>query len=943
MKKFLLSDRFFGILLTLFVAGSYLIGSAALESVELKFYDLRAKFREDVSQQPNEVAIIGIDDNSLAQLGRWPWPRSRIAAMIDKLNSYGPKVIGLNILFSEADRNPGITALDQIAGKYKELVGSKAVVETDAESKKPIGADGANSAILSAIAKAKEGLDEDAKLAASLKGKKVVLPMFFELGSNLGGKPETLPPEVARSAMSVLPSGGIDYVISEKASYPLPQFTANAAGVGHINVVSDSDGSVRRVPMAIAYGDQMFPSYPLELLRVYLGLDSKDLQLAKNERVILGKIEAPLDQTGLMNVTYRGPEKTFFFYSFFDVLNDKVNGDRFKDRIVLLGPTAQGLDTRWVTPAGRNFNSAELTANVIENLLNKKFLTRPTWARGAEFLLIVLVGIFVSFMLPQLKAGMGAIVSAAVLVVLLITGMYLFVSQSQWLKVTYPSVLLAAGYTIIVTKRFLTTEKRKELVEASQIETSKMLGLSFQGQGMLDLAFDKFRACPLDETVADLLYNLGLDFERKRQYNKSVAVYEYIGTKFKAYKDIDTKLESLKKAAEGAVFGGAVGRGKDSTIMTDGAGMKPTLGRYEIEKELGRGAMGIVYLGKDPKINRQVAIKTMMLELEGTPEQIKEMKMRFFREAESAGNLNHPNIVRIFDAGEENEIAYIAMELLEGHDLKRYCDPGSILPLETVLDYCAKTADGLDYAHAAGVIHRDIKPANIMLLKDGTLRITDFGIARLQASSKTATGTVMGTPSYMSPEQVAGKKVDGRADLWSLGVMLYEMCTAQKPFQAEAIGTLLFQIASDTPPAPTDYKPDLPADVTAIIDKCLKKNPDERYQRGSELAADLRAVLARFKSGGAPPPAAPRLEPVAKAAAAPSATFERTVMETAPKAATTEGTMRLEPEAPKTTDGTVRLAPEPPRTVEKTLRVDPEPPNLDGTLRIEPGSDPDGR
>src|SRR5262249_35705970 len=160
----------------------------------------------------------------------------------------------------------------------------------------------------------------------------------------------------------------------------------------------------------------------------------------------------------------------------------------------------------------------------------------------------------VSFVLPRLKAGMGAIVSFSLLVILLGVGVWLFVGQSQWLKMTFPSVLLAGGYTVIVTKRFLTTEKRKELVEASQIETSKMLGLSFQGQGMLDLAFEKFRACPLDETIADLLYNLGLDFERKRQYNKAVAVYEYIGTKFKEYKDTGSKLEVLKKAADGAVF-----------------------------------------------------------------------------------------------------------------------------------------------------------------------------------------------------------------------------------------------------------------------------------------------------------------------------------------------------------------------------------------------------
>jgi serine/threonine-protein kinase len=902
MKKLLLSDRFFGILLTLFVVGSYALGSAALESIELKFYDVRSKFRED-PQKPAEVAIIAIDDNSLAQLGRWPWPRSRIAAMLDKLHTYGPKVIGLNILFSEPDRNPGIAALDDVANRYKELVSAGTIVERPAATGTPKDATNPAAAapaspMLDQFETAKQKLDEDAKLAAALKDKKVVLPMFFELGSALGGKPEALPPEVARSAMTALinPNGAVNQIASEKVTYPLLLFSTAAAGVGHINVIPDSDGSVRRSPMAITYGDGLYPTYALELLRVYLGLDPKDVKIIPADKIMLGKIEAPLDVNGLMNITYRGPEKTFFYYSFFDVLNDKVSADQFKDKIVLLGPTAAGLGSQYVTPVGAAFPGVELVANTIENLLNRKFLTRPTWAAAAEFGLIILIGVFVSFVLPRLKAGMGAVISVVLLVALLGAGTYLFVSQNQWLKVTYPSVLLAAGYTVIVSKRFLTTEKRKELVEASQIETSKMLGLSFQGQGMLDLAFEKFRACPLDEALADLLYNLGLDFERKRQYNKAVAVYEYVATKFKGYKDIPAKLETLKKASDGAVFGGAVGRAKDATIMTEGAGMKPTLGRYEVEKELGRGAMGIVYLGKDPKINRMVAIKTLMMELEGTAEQVKETKERFFREAESAGNLNHPNIVRIFDAGEENEIAYIAMELLEGHDLKRYCHKNAMLPLQTAIDYCAKTADGLDYAHRAGVIHRDIKPANIMLIKDGTLRITDFGIARIAASSKTATGTVMGTPSYMSPEQVSGKKVDGRADLWSLGVMLYELSTGEKPFKGgDAIGTLLFQIANDTPPPPTAYRPDLPQDLVMIIDRCLRKNPDERYQHGAELAADLRKVIERLRTGGSIP-AAPQA--AAASAAGGSGTAEKTVVldpkQNAP-ATGPDGTLRIEP------------------------------------------------
>ena len=256
---------------------------------------------------------------------------------------------------------------------------------------------------------------------------------------------------------------------------------------------------------------------------------------------------------------------------------------------------------------------------------------------------------------------------------------------------------------------------------------------------------------------------------------------------------------------------------------------------------------------------------------------MKDLKDRFFREAQAAGNLQHPNIVKIFDAGEEQDIAYIAMELLKGDDLKKWASKDTLLPVPKVLEYIAQSADALGYAHKSGIVHRDIKPANIMLLEDGSLRVCDFGIARITESSKTATGTVLGTPYYMSPEQIAGKKVDGRADLFSLGVTLYEMLTGERPWKGgESIGTLLFQITSDPYPDPMVIRKDLPPGILAVIDKALKKNPEERFQTGMEMAEALRAVLAgktpelKAAPAAAPAPAAvPPPQP--KPAAAPPA------------------------------------------------------------------------
>jgi serine/threonine-protein kinase len=357
--------------------------------------------------------------------------------------------------------------------------------------------------------------------------------------------------------------------------------------------------------------------------------------------------------------------------------------------------------------------------------------------------------------------------------------------------------------------------------------------------------------------MKECLYNLALDFERKRQFNKAASVLDHIVAADKNYKDATVRAEKLKSAGETIIFGGRGGMkggGADSTVMVShGPGdlAKPTLGRYEVVRELGKGAMGVVYLGKDPKINREVAIKTLRFEDEFEADDMKVMKERFFREAESAGRLVHPNIVTIYDAGDDGDISYIAMELLSGTDLKDFVAKGKLLPIGEVLDDIAKVADALDYAHEQGVVHRDIKPANIMRLVDGKIKVTDFGIARITSQSKTATGTVMGTPSYMAPEQLAGKKVDGRADLFSLGVTLYELLSGEKPFTGDSVATLMFRIANEPHPAVQSARADLPEGVQEIIDKALQKNPDLRYQRGHEMAQDIRDLVARVSASGA--------------------------------------------------------------------------------------------
>jgi serine/threonine-protein kinase len=254
--------------------------------------------------------------------------------------------------------------------------------------------------------------------------------------------------------------------------------------------------------------------------------------------------------------------------------------------------------------------------------------------------------------------------------------------------------------------------------------------------------------------------------------------------------------------------------------------------------------MGVVYLGRDPKINRVVAIKTMALSQEFEGDELVEVKERFFREAETAGRLNHQNIVTMYDAGEEHDLAYIAMEFLKGKDLVFCTKPNALLPLPQVMSIVARVAEALSYAHSNNVVHRDVKPANVMYEPESDqVKVTDFGIARITDSSKTKTGMVLGTPSYMSPEQLSGKKIDGRSDLFSLGVTLYQMACGQLPFTGDSMAQLMFKIANEAQPDIRTVNPLVPDCLGAIIDRALSKDMAQRYQTGDEMARDLRACM----------------------------------------------------------------------------------------------------
>jgi eukaryotic-like serine/threonine-protein kinase len=300
--------------------------------------------------------------------------------------------------------------------------------------------------------------------------------------------------------------------------------------------------------------------------------------------------------------------------------------------------------------------------------------------------------------------------------------------------------------------------------------------------------------------------------------------------------------------------------------------MISTLGRYKIISEIGQGAMGVVYKAVDPIIDRTVAIKTINLNL--SKQELEEYEARFQQEIKAAGRLNHPNIVTIYDVGKTEQCAYMAMEYLEGQELKDIIAGGKLLPPAQVVDIIAMVADGLWFAHEQDIVHRDVKPSNIMVLKGGIAKITDFGIARLPNSAvKTMTGLILGSPRYMSPEQVIGKTIDARSDIFSLGVVLYEALTGVAPFDGDNVNAIMYATVNTTPAPPSAHNRHVPAMLDLIVAKAMAKLLEDRYQSIKEFAEDLREVrrqmdslrpAAALKASTAPPTAPSRPTPPEK-------------------------------------------------------------------------------
>lgn len=807
------------------------------ESVEQFLYGVEMRFAVASPIGANKISMVNIDQKSIEELGpklgAWPWPRSVIAQMVEKLHNGGARLIALDLDgLDHKEQNQGLTEINNLNNKLDSLISLQD--ERDKLKKE--------------LSRIELTLDNDTALGLAVKKSgNVILPAT-------AFKSET-EPVLDENYESVINRIKLTAPVSDTDSFhefnniliPFPELSSNCYGIGHINLLPEKAMSGRKHMLYLNlknnFKNNIVPSMALKLALDYIGEENgplifreKDIQFA-NKTIPSTK--------GEVLIRFLGTTRSFPYYSFATIYNLKEAPPAlFEDKIVLIGYTADK-DTRINTPVDNTMPRVEFLANVTQALLSGSFIKRPNVMVYLEAVIILLLITFFSHMLPRNSQINRLLIISSLCVLVIITGIISFVAMNIWFKTVYIFAALIVLYLELLIRDIIKSQKMMGIQSKEFKESNRMLGLSFQSQGLLDLAFEKFRKCDLDNSMKDVIYNLGLDYERKRMINKAISIYEYIANKDNDFRDLESRIPKLRTAIGASVSPSFKGKKEHKILVVNDLEIKPTVGRYEIVKEVGQGAMGVVYEAKDPKINRRIAIKTIRFSDEFEEEHVQEVKDRFFKEAEIAGKLSHPSIVSIYDAGEDYDLTYLAMEYLEGKDLREYCKKDNLKSLRNVLYIVSEVALALDHAHSQGVIHRDIKPGNIMLLDTGKVMVTDFGIAKAISSTATKSGVVIGTPNYMSPEQINGQKIDGRSDLFSLGIVMFEMLTAQLPFHGKNITNLLYKITQEKHPSIRSINPKIPKVCEQIVNKALEKDPAMRFQSGNEMAAYLKAVLKK--------------------------------------------------------------------------------------------------
>jgi len=822
-------------LLTLLVLVIYVQNLSPLEKLELKIED---KVRATRTLQPDKsvIAIVAIDSRSIDQVGKWPWDHGRLSDLLITICDYKPKAVMLDIALTERVQ-------EYIKGHSSQL----------AQSISECG--------------------------------NVIEPFDVVVGAQ-GNLSRQAPEYMVPSSTLPAPDMSLDDLPKAIAAFVPPGiFASKARAVGFRFYKPDSDDKMRFANVMINYDDKIYFSTPLQLANAYLGNSPADLRLSSDGRPILGGKLLPVDKNGRMMVNLPADSLAYPMFSAIDILTGDADRNSVSGKAVVLAVTIPEVLETFETGTVGTIPAYNFYAATVQNLISSTAPSRLHFPIPVDLLLILAIGVFGGLVLPRM-ALMYRLIALFILGFIIVNiNFVLFSAFNVVTNILYPTmtVLFFLGISFAV-KPIETSPTPKRLSKG--IDLRKLLGdepIAVQRQGDREIDFDEIPARILqDEPPAPEVFEetIRLDFEAMRRGGDLIPASEYVrhdksSGRVKATLPAPvTSDPSLQEPAtrdfSPDLLDVDMSRVPPLEVKADATRPAPTrkptpeeeliltpeekqafavrfstegqpvsFGRYQVIEPLGMGAMGTVYKGKDPSIDRLVALKTIRLDAIADPSEINELKERLLREAKAAGNLSHPNIVTIYDFGLQGNLQYIAMEYIEGYTLESVLKRNLRLNYRIIASTIIQVCSALEYAHKMGIIHRDIKPANIMVMENFRVKVMDFGIAHFKSSSMTQTGIAMGTPNYISPEQLKGKEVTPSSDIFSLGVVLYELLTHTKPFTGDSISALVYKITNENPPPPSTLDPKVPPLFDLVLKKSLAKDPAERYRSAKEMAGAL--------------------------------------------------------------------------------------------------------
>ncbi len=777
-----------------------------------------------VVESSGSVAVVAIDSPTLDAYGAWPWPRSRLAEVVERLQKFDPAAIGVLLPLSGAETPPVIAdmreELDTLPEEHRELAGTWL-----------------------------QQLDTDARLSEVLQNTgNVVLAMPSRSGDSSKGTMREmarlrLPVEASDPSWQQTLQGMLfaaPHIAGADPGFPLAVLLGTTtAGVSETRTDNHHVNSIR---LAFEVDGNYLPGFELALLTAVQPGTAPVIVPGAGVHLVQQDIMAPD-----LNY-YPRPSSEVPVHSLKQLMHDDAAARQLRNKTLLLGVTVPALAPVLTGVDGRQYSPVGWSAQALDSLSAGNAFDMPVWFHAVQRGLILLFGVYLILLPSRWHEGRGPVISALLAFMSLNVALLMLIVKAIWLPVLTPVLFLSVMQLLLT----LACRRQARLMHIYRqvLDSRVALGGHLQAQGQLELALEQYQPCLPAPAALDALYELGLEYERRRQMNRAGAIYDMLETSAAGFRDVAQRAAQLTTLAE-RFPGSAKGAGINQTLVLDNPVVElPRLGRYQLERELGRGAMGTVYLAEDPTIGRKVAIKTLPLQDDYEDGEQEQVAKRFLQEAEAVGRLTHPNIVSIHDAGREHDLAYLTMDYVAGESLDAWVSRANLLPVWEVLEIAAEVADALDYAHANKVVHRDIKPGNILYDRDsGTVKITDFGVARLLDNNRTRTGTVLGTPSYMSPEQVTGAKINGQSDLFSLGVTVYQLLTGSVPFEGDSVAALMYRITNQKMTPLRKHRSGLPSCVGRMIGRALQKVPGKRFASGADMAVAIRKCRAQFRGG----------------------------------------------------------------------------------------------